>query len=591
VTLRHRDRLDETQRELREVPGVTVLLYDQTCAAEKRRRRKRGLYPDPPRRVVINAAVCEGCGDCSEVSNCLSVVPRETALGRKRTIDQSSCNKDYSCLKGFCPSFVTVEGGALRRAGGGGEGAGAIEALAASLPAASPAPLDPTYGILVTGVGGTGVVTIGALLGMAAHIEGKGCSVLDMTGLAQKGGAVISHIRIAERPEEIHAVRLSAGGADLVIGCDLVVSSAFDSLSKIHRGRAHAIINSHQTITGDFTRDPDLAFPARRMRTLIETATGAERVDFLDATAAATALLGDSIATNLFMVGYALQKGLLPLSGEALDRAIELNGVAVELNRRALTWGRLAAHDPAAVAERARPGEAAAAEPAAPRSTEELVAQRRAHLVDYQNEALARCFEGRVAAAQAVETERAPGCHGLVEAVARGYFKLLAYKDEYEVARLLSAPAFAAEIAARFDGPYRLNYHLAPPLIAKRDRTSGHLIKRRFGPWLGGVLKPVAALKVLRGGPLDPFGRSAERRQERQLIGDYERLTDELFAKLTAANHAIAVELAALPEAIRGFGHVKEANLALAEAREAELLARFRDPGSEPGDSARHAAE
>src|SRR5229473_2673365 len=358
VDIYHRDRLDEIQRDLREISGVTILIYDQTCAAEKRRRRKRGKYPDPPKRVFINEAVCEGCGDCSTQSNCLSVVPVETEFGRKRAIDQSSCNKDYSCVNGFCPSFVTVHGGSLRKP--------ERRQADASRFAEPPEPVLPAigepYGILVTGVGGTGVVTIGALLGMAAHLEGKGVAVLDMTGLAQKGGAVFSHVRIANRPEDIHAVRIAAGDADLLIGCDIVVAASPDGLAKLRKGKSAAVVNAHETITGAFTRNPDFVFPSDDLRGLIVEATGADAADFIDATRIATALLGDSIATNLFMLGFAYQKGLVPVSGAAIDRAIELNGVAVAFNREAFLWGRLAAHRRAEVEAEAAPRQKIAAE-------------------------------------------------------------------------------------------------------------------------------------------------------------------------------------------------------------------------------------
>ena len=556
---------------------MTAIVYDQTCAAEKRRRRKRGLYPDPPKRVFINDLVCEGCGDCSVASNCLSVVPVETEFGRKRAIDQSSCNKDYSCVNGFCPSFVTVHGGRLRRpepgAGTTEETPGTWDALPEpKLPA-----LDEPYGILVTGVGGTGVVTIGALLGMAAHLEGKGCSVLDMAGLAQKGGAVVSHVRLAAAPEDIHAVRLSAGGARLVLGCDLVVAAGFETLSKMQPGATHAIVNSHQTITGDFTRNPDLHFPSQQMHDLIREAVGEERVEYLDATRLATALLGNSIATNLFMVGYAWQKGLIPLSLEAMERAIQLNGVAVETNKAALLWGRRAAHDLAAVEALAKPR-------AEPRShdlsgdLDELVARRVDFLTDYQDAAYAARYTALVERVRAAETARAPGMAGLAEAVARYYFKLLAYKDEYEVGRLFAAPEFAAKLGAQFEGDFKLHFHLAPPLFSRRDPETGHLIKREFGPWIFQAMKLLARLRGLRGTVFDVFGYSAERKRERRLIADYETLMDEVLGGLDTETHALAVELASVPEGIRGFGHVKERHLEVAEAHQSQLLQAFRNP-------------
>jgi indolepyruvate ferredoxin oxidoreductase len=573
VDIHHRDRLDEVQRDLREVQGVTILIYDQTCAAEKRRRRKRGKYPDPPKRVFINEAVCEGCGDCSTQSNCLSVVPVETEFGRKRAIDQSSCNKDYSCVNGFCPSFVTVHGGSLRKPQRNTADASSLGDL--------PEPVLPAigepYGILVTGVGGTGVVTIGALLGMASHLEGKGVSVLDMTGLAQKGGAVFSHVRIANRPEDIHAVRIAAGDADLLIGCDIVVAASPDGLSKLRQGKTAAIVNAHETITGAFTRDPDLVFPTGDLRSQIVEATGAEGTEFIDATAIATALLGDSIATNLFMLGFAYQKGRLPISGAAIDRAIELNGVAVAFNRQAFLWGRRAAHRRDEVERIAAPREKPAAETLS-RSLDEVVARRIAFLTRYQNAAYAARYENLVRRVEGEERAKAGGHGELADAVARSLFKLMAYKDEYEVARLYTDGEFRKQLDAQFEGDFRLEFHLAPPLLAERDQRTGHLRKRAYGAWLMRAFAVLARLKSLRGTPLDVFGYSAERRMERRLIGEYEALVDELVDRLNLANHALAVALAKLPERIRGYGHIKDANLAAAKAEEARLIALFRAP-------------
>ncbi len=392
VTVRHRDDLDEVQRDLRQIPGVTAIVYDQTCAAEKRRRRKRGRFPDPAKRVFINDLVCEGCGDCSKTSNCLSVVPVETEFGRKRAIDQSSCNKDYSCVEGFCPSFVTVHGGGLKKGRAGDLGEDGL----AVLPEPAHPALDAPYGILVTGVGGTGVVTIGALLGMAAHLEDKGCTILDMTGLAQKGGAVYSHVRIAREPDEIHAVRIAAGNARLLLGCDLVVSASADALSKLEPGHSRAIVNSHEIITGDFTRNPDLVFPTGALERSIAAAAGPENTEFVDATRLATGLFGDSIASNLFMLGYAYQRGLVPLSAEAIERAIELNGVAVEFNLGAFRWGRRAAVDPALVEARATPRTATVRSHRLSETLDQVIERRVAFLTDYQDRAYARRYAERV---------------------------------------------------------------------------------------------------------------------------------------------------------------------------------------------------
>jgi indolepyruvate ferredoxin oxidoreductase len=573
VTIHHRDDLDEVQRELREHEGVSVLLYDQTCAAEKRRRRKRGTMADPQRRAFINEQVCEGCGDCSVKSNCLSVVPVETELGRKRAIDQSSCNKDMSCLNGFCPSFVTVEGGRLRKRRPAG---GPAEVIADPPEPALPA-LDRPYGIIVTGVGGTGVVTIGALLGMAAHIEGKGCSTLDMTGLAQKGGAVFSHVRIAPRPQDLHAVRVSAGAADLLLACDMVVAASGDAMAKLRPGVTRAVVNSQATITGEFTRNPDFRFPADRLEGAIRDAVGAERTDLVDATRIATALLGDSIAANLFMLGYAYQKGLIPVSAAALEQAVELNGVAVEFNRQAFRWGRKAAHDTAAVERAAAPAAAGASRPAPAATLDEIVARRTAELAGYQDAAYAARYERLVRRVAAAEAERTPGRTGLAEAVARNYYKLLAYKDEYEVARLYADGAFRRRLEEQFEGDFKLRFHLAPPLLAARD-AAGHLKKRAYGPWMMSAFRLLARLRFLRGTAFDPFGRTQERRAERRLITEYEAVIDEVLARLGHDNHRLAVDLAAIPDRIRGYGHVKEGNLKAAKRSEAMLLTALREP-------------
>ncbi len=583
VSVHHRDELDRIQRDLREHPGVTAIVYDQTCAAEKRRRRKRGTYPDPAKRAFINDLVCEGCGDCSVVSNCLSVVPVETEFGRKRAIDQSSCNKDFSCVKGFCPSFVTVHGGRVRKAKGSAPGKlqpkdGAPD-LWESLPMPTLPDLEEPYGILITGVGGTGVVTIGALLGMAAHLEGKGCSVLDMAGLAQKGGAVVSHVRIGRTPEDIHAVRLSAGGARLMLGCDLVVATGYEALSKVQTNTTRAVINSHETITGDFTRNPDLKFPAASLEGMIASAAGKGQAEFLDATRLATALMGDSIATNLFMLGYAWQKGLVPVSLEAIERAVELNKVAVEANKRSFLWGRRAAHDLAAVEQLVAPQATMPSQRIAA-SLDEVVARRADFLSDYQNPAYAARYMALIDRVKAAEVERTPGRSGLALAVARYYFKLLAYKDEYEVARLYTQGEFTARLNQQFEGNFKLRFHLAPPLLGLRDPETGHLKKREFGAWIMPAFRVLAKLRGLRGTPFDIFGYSAERKQERELIAGYEVLIAEVATKLTPESYGIAVELASIPEHIRGYGHIKERHLAEAKARQAALLASFRDPPS-----------
>ena len=579
VTVHHRDDLDAVQRELRAIPGVTAIVYDQTCAAEKRRRRKRGRFPDPAKRAFINDLVCEGCGDCSVTSNCVSVVPVETEFGRKRAIDQSSCNKDYSCVEGFCPSFVTVHGGGLKKRPAADLGEDGLPTL--------PEPTHPplggrVYGILVTGVGGTGVVTIGALLGMAAHLEGKGVTALDMTGLAQKGGAVYSHIRIAERPDQIHAVRIASGNAELLLGCDLVVAASADALSKLEPGYSRAVVNSHEIVTGDFTRNPDLVFPTEAMERSIAEATGARNAEFVDATRLATGLLGDSIASNLFMLGFAYQRGLVPLSGAAIERAIELNAVAVDFNKNAFRWGRRAAVDPALVEERATPAAAVPSSHRLSQSLDQIIGRRVEFLTDYQDSRYAARYQAQVQRVREAEEKCVPDSTRLTKAVARSLFKLMAYKDEYEVARLYTETDFLKRVADTFEGSYELRFHLAPPILGERDPRTGHLKKREFGPRMLMVFRVLARLRRLRGTRLDIFGRSEERRTERRLIGEYEAVIDEIVARLTPANHDVAVELAGLPLEIRGFGHIKEAAIDRAKAREARLLARLRAPEAAP---------
>ncbi|HVJ54770.1 MAG TPA: indolepyruvate ferredoxin oxidoreductase family protein [Aliidongia sp.] len=569
--IHHRDKLDEVQRELREASGVSVLIYDQTCAAEKRRRRKRGLMVDPPQRIVINDAACEGCGDCSKVSNCLSVVPVETEFGRKREIDQSSCNKDFSCVNGFCPSFVSVHGGKLKKR--------RVDAddIVGTLPLPALPALDRPYGILVTGVGGTGVVTIGALLGMAAHLEGKGASVLDMTGLAQKGGAVFSHIRLAARPEDIAAVRIAAGGADLLLGCDLLVAASADALSKIEKGTTRAIVNKAETITGGFTQDPDLRFPTQSTHAALVEATGPAAIDFVDASSLAVGLLGDSIAANLFMLGFAWQKGLVPLSAEAIERAVELNGVAVEFNKKSFLWGRRAAVDLEAVKLAARPATPRGGDRELSQSLDQAIARRAAQLTEYQDHAYADRYLGIVERVRKIEAERTPGRSGLSDAIARSLYKLMAYKDEYEVARLYADGRFAARLDELFEGDYTLEFHLAPPLLADKD-AKGHLKKRRYGPWMMRAFRLLARFKSLRGTSFDPFGRTAERRMERRLIGEYIAVIEEILQQLSHQNYETAVELALIPDRIRGYGHIKEASIAAAKKAEAQLLAALRAP-------------
>ena len=576
VSIYHRDDYDRVQREMREIPGCSVIVYDQTCAAEKRRRRKRKLFPDPAKRVVINDLVCEGCGDCGVKSNCVSILPLETEFGRKRTIDQSSCNKDYSCVKGFCPSFVTVHGGGLRKGKTASVGEN-VETLFAAVPEPQLPSLEKPYGIMVTGVGGTGVVTIGAIVGMAAHLEGKAFGGLDMAGLAQKGGAVWSHLQIAATLDDIKTVRLGAAGAQAVLGCDLVVSASQKTMDTAHAGETRAVVNTHQQMTGDFTRKIDFQFPAQSLRRTIIKGVGEGRAEFVDATRMATALLGDSIATNMFMLGYAFQKGLIPLSSESINKAIELNGAAVKMNQAAFLWGRRAAVDANAVERLIAPKEDAKASTALSHSLDEVVQRREEFLTGYQNAAYAARYRALVDRVREAEGSKAKGLTGLSEAVARYAFKLMAYKDEYEVARLYSESGFADRIKSQFEGDYTLHFHLAPPLLSKRNEK-GELIKSEYGPWVFGAFKLLAKLRGLRGTALDIFGHTEERRTERRLIEDYERTVSELLGRLTPDSHALAVEIASIPEEIRGYGHVKTKNLAAAKEKEAKLLARYRAP-------------
>src|SRR5499426_4176142 len=573
LTIHHRDDLMAVQTELAKVHGVTVLIYDQTCAAEKRRRRKRGKFPDPDKRVIINELVCEGCGDCGVKSNCVSVQPLETEWGRKRTIDQSSCNKDFSCLKGFCPSFVTVEGGKLKR----GHGVAAHHAMSA-LPEPKLPAIGQTFDIIVTGVGGTGVVTIGGILGMAAHLEGKGVGVLDMAGLAQKGGAVYSHMRIAQRPEYIHAIRIAAGGADLVLGGDIVVAGNKKVLAAVRRGTTEMVINLAEFLPGDFTRNPDFSLPTERLRRAILADAGREKTHFVDASRAASALFGNSIGANIFLVGYAYQLGAIPLSAASITQAIELNGEAVEMNQAAFHWGRRAACEPAAVEALIKPAaEAASDARTLSQSFDEMVARRIAFLTAYQDAAYAARYRRWVEKAKAVEAARTPGKTGLADAVARYLFKLMAYKDEYEVARLYADESFAKQVKRELGGEdLRVFVHLAPPLLARRDKVTGEPKKMSFGPWIFPLFRLLAKFKFLRGTPFDPFGYSAERKLERSLVRDYEAMLEETLARLNGDNHPIAVGLAAIPEKIRGFGHVKARHLKAAKADEAALLDQLR---------------
>ena len=569
VTVHHRDELDAIQRQFRALKGTTAILYDQTCATEKRRRRKRGLMADPAKRVVINEAVCEGCGDCSVQSNCLSVEPVETEFGRKRRINQNSCNKDFSCVKGFCPSFVTVEGGQLRKPQRQKKGD-----LAALPPLPEPAlPVaESAWGIVVAGVGGTGVITIGQILGMAAHLEGKGVVTQDAAGLAQKGGATWSHIQIANRPEAIFTTKVDTAQADLVIACDPLVAAQRPTLATMQPGRTWVALNRHGAPTASLVRNPDWQFPEAGCDSALEQAVGAQGLGAFDAEQAATELLGDSIYANPLLLGYAWQHGRIPLGRAAILRAMELNGVQVAANQAAFEWGRRCAHDPSGV--RSLFAAQKVIQIVRRPSLDETIARRAEFLSAYQDAAYAEQYRAFVARVR--EAEAPLSSTRLTEAVAQGLFKLMAYKDEYEVARLHADAAFAAKIGEMFDGEVKLVHHFAPPILGKTD-AQGRPVKQAFGPWMHKALPWLAKLKFLRGTAFDPFGRTEERRTERALIQQYRASVEALLARLSKERLDTAVEIARLPLEIRGFGHVKAANLEKVRAKWLALMGAWRD--------------
>jgi len=580
AAVHHRDELDRIQRELRDTPGTTILIYDQTCATEKRRRRKRGTYPDPARRIFINPSVCEGCGDCSVKSNCLSVEPLETLRGTKRQINQSTCNKDFSCIKGFCPSFVMAEGAQLRSPDPRPDDH--TPAPQQPLPTPALPSIDDTFGILITGVGGTGVVTLGSVLGMAAHLEGKAVSVLDMAGLAQKGGAVFSHVKMADAPARLHATRISAGQANLVLGCDSLVTAGRNATELMRPEHTHAVVNSAKTPTAAMIGDAKWAFPVQRSQQAIRKATSPDHASFLDASALARAWLGDSIYANPLLLGFAWQRGQLPLAHASLMRAIELNGVKVEENLQAFAWGRRLACQPEladiTLQTDARTDDADASQLSSA-TLDDLIAHHSQWLTDYQDASYAKRYTDAVARIRTTESAlAADDSLKLTRAVAANLAKLMAYKDEYEVARLYTEPAFLDALRAQFDGEpgkdYQLNFYLAPPMLAQRD-TNGELVKRRFGPRTMHAFKILARLKGLRGTMFDPFGKTAERRQERALIQAYFAMLDEFSSTLTADRLETAITLASLPDSIRGFGHVKEKNLQAAQARYRLLMEQY----------------
>ncbi len=579
VTVHHRREMDPLQRKLRQHRGVSALIYDQTCAAELRRRRRRHQVADRDRWVAINPLVCEGCGDCNAVSNCLSVVPVETEFGRKRTINQSACNKDFSCLNGFCPSFVTLEGVRPKQLA-------PLSGLDALPELSEPAQPDGSpYNVLISGVGGTGVSTVAAILGMAAHLEGRSVLALNQSGLAQKFGAVVSHVRIAAAPEDLHCAQIPAGKTDLLLAADLVVASSRDTLAKLSAERTRPVINTHVDMPSGFVANPDMEYPESAMLTSLAEATRA--LTTVDATRLSTALLGDSVAANLFLLGVACQKGLLPVSPDAIRRAIQLNGVAIDMNERAFAWGRHAARDPAAVERCAQPS--GAPEPLSA-NLEELIERRAQFLVGYQNTAYAERYREWVDRVRVAEQGVFADSTLLTESVARHYFKLLAYKDEYEVARLYAQTGFLAETKAKFDGSARLRFYLSPPVIARRDPATGRPRKYAFGGWVLPLFGLLARLKCLRGTPLDLFGFSEERRAERRLIVQYEALLERIVAELDEPRLDLAVRLTELPARIRGYGPVKAGAIEKARALETGLLKAWDDPGIAHGDHPRSAA-
>lgn len=579
VTVHHRREMDRVQRELRDHRGVSALIYDQTCAAELRRRRRRGEVEDPDRWVAINPLVCEGCGDCNAVSNCLSVVPLETEFGRKRTINQSACNKDFSCIDGFCPSFVTLEGVRPGRPSPG------LDSMP-NLPAPVRIEKSP-YNVLLTGVGGTGVGTVAAILGMAAHLEGRRVMALDQTGLAQKFGAVVSHVRIGTSAENLRCAQIPVGKVDLLLGADLIVASGPDILARLDDDRTRVVVNTHEEMPAAFIHNPDFEFVESTMLASLAGAARSADPVLVDATGLTTALLGDGIAANLFLLGAAFQRGLLPVSEAGIIRAIELSGVAVEQNVQAFTWGRHAVVDPAAVKRRAGP--AAQPEPVSA-NLDDIIERRVRFLTGYQDSAYAGRYRDWVDRVRRAEHRACGDSTRLTESVARYYFKLLACKDEYEVARLFAQTDFLSETRGKFEGSARLKFYLSPPLFARTDPATGRPRKYALGGWVLPLFRVLARLKRLRGTPLDVFGLSRERRAERQLIVDYEALLSRIVAELDESRLDLAVELTGLPERIRGYGPVKAASIERARALENGLLRAWAAQTPVPGDRPRSEA-
>jgi indolepyruvate ferredoxin oxidoreductase len=573
VEILSRDYLDKVAKQCQETKGTTVIIYDQTCAAEKRRRRKRGEFPNPAKRVMINQAVCEGCGDCSDQSNCVAVQPVETEYGRKRKINQSACNKDFSCLKGFCPSFVTIEGGELRKTKAGNS----FDDVLANIPQPQVMKIDRAYNIMVTGIGGTGVTTIGALLGIAAHMEGKFCRNLDAAGLAQKGGEVLSHVRISPVRDDLRTGHIIAGGADLLLACDMVSAVGKTSYETLNVERTSAVINTENTPVADFVINNDINLNHGQVSSALMGATRVDSQHFVSATSLAMTLLGDEIATNVLMLGFAWQKGLIPVGLKAIERAITLNGVAIEMNLRAFSYGRLAVHDPKKLAELLREilGDNTPVTNEGIDRLDQMIAKRIGYLEDYQNTAYAQRYQHLLDRVIKVENEAMGAAESLSKAVAQSYHKVLAYKDEYEVARLYSNGDFIKELKAQFSGNYKIKLHMAPPILSGTDVATGRPQKRTFGPWMLTSLSLLARLKILRGTVFDVFGYHNDRREERALIKSFEADVEFVIQRLTTGNYELCAELLSLPLMIKGYGPVKAANIEKAKVSHNTIMTRL----------------
>ena len=572
TSINHRRDIDQVQKELRSWPGVSIMIYDQTCATEKRRRRKRGLMEDPDKRSFINDLVCEGCGDCSKTSNCISIEPLETKLGRKRKVNQSTCNKDFSCVDGFCPSFVTVKGATLKKR----KSTSASDiptAIFNKIPRPKEINLDKPFDIVVTGIGGTGVVTIGALIGMASHIENKGVSVLDQVGVAQKGGAVLSHIRVASTPEIIHSVKVGKTSADLVLGCDMVVVTSSPVRELMNINSTHSIINDHETPVAGFVLDPDHSFGGKRMRQIIKKSSKA--TNFINSIKIATAMFGDSIASNMFITGYALQKGFIPVLPESMEEAIKLNNMAIDMNISAFRWGRMAAHDYKYVEKEATPFMPNMEIQHDEYKLRDLMDDRTSFLIKYQNKNYANTYIDLVNKTIDVEKSIDKNKDDLSKAVAKYFSKLMAYKDEYEVARLYTNGEFKEKLYNTFEGNLKLKFHVAPPLFAPKDPNTGKLKKITIGSWILPVLKILSKFKFLRGTLLDPFGKTKERKMERFLINQYKKDIEKILKTVNSKNISLAVAIASIPDIIRGYGHVKEDNIKIAEIKRNQLLKKW----------------